>query len=78
MSVSTGDSFFSVAHEDRKSLGLNMCGACKLTCCVSPLGQVYPCAFLQKRNFSAGNLPQNAFCANMANSPVFQSFESLR
>jgi radical SAM protein with 4Fe4S-binding SPASM domain len=77
MSVSTGDSFFSVAHEDRKSLGLNMCGACKLTCCVSPLGQVYPCAFLQEKEFLAGTLPQNAFAPIWANSPVFQSFRQL-
>lgn len=46
--VSTGDSFFSISHEDRRGLGLNMCGACKLTCAISPLGHVYPCAFLQE------------------------------
>jgi mycofactocin radical SAM maturase len=77
MNVSTGDSFFSVAHEDRKALGLNMCGACKLTCCVSPLGEVYPCAFLQEKEFCAGKLPEMAFAPMWADSPVFQSFRQL-
>jgi mycofactocin biosynthetic radical S-adenosylmethionine protein MftC len=77
MGVSTGDSFFSVAHEDRKSLGLNMCGACKLTCCISPQGNVYPCAFLQEDEFLAGKLPEDEFAPIWANSPVFQSFREL-
>jgi len=75
--VSTGDSFFSVTHEDRKALGLNMCGACKLTCCISPTGGVYPCAFLQEDEFMAGKLPEQAFGPMWDNSPVFQSFRRL-
>jgi mycofactocin biosynthetic radical S-adenosylmethionine protein MftC len=77
MHVSTGDSFFSVTHEDRKSLGLNMCGACKLTCCVSPTGGVYPCAFLQEREFLAGKLPEHSFALMWHQSPVFESFREL-
>jgi mycofactocin biosynthetic radical S-adenosylmethionine protein MftC len=77
MGVSTGDSFFSVSHEDRRSLGLNMCGACKLTCCVSPLGEVYPCAFLQEREFLAGKLPEQSFAHIWENSPIFHSFRGL-
>jgi len=77
MAVSTGDSFFSVTHEDRKSLGLNMCGACKLTCCVSPTGGIYPCAFLQEPEFLAGKLPEQYFASIWADSPVFQSFREL-
>jgi mycofactocin biosynthetic radical S-adenosylmethionine protein MftC len=77
MLVSTGDSFFSVSHEDRRSLGLNMCGACKLTCCVSPLGEVYPCAFLQEREFLAGKLPEESFAEIWKNSPIFHSFRDL-
>jgi len=77
MGVSTGDSFFSVTHEDRKALGLNMCGACKLTCCVSPTGEVYPCAFLQEKEFMAGKLPEMAFAPIWANSSVFESFREL-
>jgi mycofactocin biosynthetic radical S-adenosylmethionine protein MftC len=77
MAVSTGDSFFSVAREDRKALGLNMCGACKLTCCVSPLGEIFPCAFLQEPDFLAGRLPQEEFAPIWKNSPVFKSFRDL-
>lgn len=77
MTVSTGDSFFSVAHEDRRSLGLNMCGACKLTCCISPFGHVYPCAFLQEEEFLAGILPQEPFAQIWAHSEVFRSFREL-
>ena len=77
LKVSTGDSFFSVATEERKSLGLNMCGACKLTCCVSPLGGVYPCAFLQEDEFLAGKLPEDSFELLWGASPVFQSFRRL-
>ncbi|CAB1076610.1 radical SAM protein [Alkalispirochaeta odontotermitis] len=77
LAVSTGDSFFSVSTEERRSLGLNMCGACKLTCCLSPTGQVYPCAFLQEDEFHAGNVPKDAFDAIWQNSPVFHSFRRL-
>jgi mycofactocin biosynthetic radical S-adenosylmethionine protein MftC len=75
--VSTGDSFFSISSEERRSLGLNMCGACKLTCCISPEGNVYPCAFLQDREFLAGRLPQDDFVDIWNNSPVFHSFRAL-
>lgn len=75
--VSTGDSFFSVTHEDRRHLGLNMCGASKLTCCVSPEGNVYPCAFLQEDEFLAGKLPEMSFASIWADSPVFHSFRRL-
>ncbi len=77
LAVSTGDSFFSVATEARRSLGLNMCGACKLTCCLSPIGEVYPCAFLQEAEFLAGKLPQDSFDAVWQNSAVFSSFRQL-
>ncbi|MBW2429157.1 MAG: mycofactocin radical SAM maturase [Deltaproteobacteria bacterium] len=77
LAVSTGDSFFSVTTEERRSLGLNMCGACKLTCCLSPTGQVYPCAFLQETDFHAGTLPQDSFAAIWQNSAVFRSFRRL-
>jgi mycofactocin biosynthetic radical S-adenosylmethionine protein MftC len=77
LSVSTGDSFFSVSTEERRSLGLNMCGACKLTCCISPEGNVYPCAFLQDREFLAGRLPDDDFASIWENSPVFHSFRRL-
>ncbi len=75
--VSTGDSFFSVSTEERRSLGLNMCGACKLTCCLSPQGKVYPCAFLQEDEFYAGQLPQEPFADIWHNARVFLSFREL-
>jgi mycofactocin radical SAM maturase len=77
LAVSTGDSFFSVTTEERRSLGLNMCGACKLTCCLSPQGDIYPCAFLQEPEFRAGKLPQDDFGIIWETSPVFDSFRQL-
>ncbi len=77
LGVSTGDSFFSVSTEERKSLGLNMCGACKLTCCISPEGNVYPCAFLQEDEFRAGSLPEERFGEIWRQSAVFHSFRRL-
>jgi mycofactocin radical SAM maturase len=77
LNVSTGDSFFSVSSEERRALGLNMCGACKLTCCVSPCGEVYPCAFLQEEEFRAGKLPEEDFADLWNTSPVFGSFRQL-
>lgn len=77
LAVSTGDSFFSVSPVERRSLGLNMCGACKLTCCISPEGRVYPCAFLQDREFLAGKLPEDDFSDLWRHSPVFASFRAL-
>jgi len=77
LGVSTGDSFFSVATEERRTLGLNMCGACKLTCCISPEGGVYPCAFLQEPEFKAGKLPQDSFADLWKHSPIFRSFREL-
>ncbi len=77
LAVSTGDSFFSVTTEERRSLGLNMCGACKLTCCLSPQGWLYPCAFLQEPEFYAGKLPEEDFATIWETSAVFDSFRKL-
>ncbi|MDR3554284.1 MAG: mycofactocin radical SAM maturase [Syntrophobacteraceae bacterium] len=77
LEVSTGDSFFSITTEERRSLGLNMCGACKLTCCISPLGRVYPCAFLQQSEFLAGRAPEEPLAFIWKHSPVFESFRRL-
>lgn len=54
--VVTGDSFFSLEEEERRGLGLNLCGAAKFTCCIDPEGGVYPCAFLQDTTFYGGSL----------------------
>ena len=54
--VRTGDSFFCLTSESRRRKGLDMCGAAKMTCCISPTGHVYPCAFLQEAPFLVGNV----------------------
>lgn len=77
LDVSTGDSFFSVKTEERRALGLNMCGACKLTCCISPSGGLYPCAFLQEPEFLAGQFPRDSLSPLWQSSPVFRSFRRL-
>lgn len=76
--IRTGDSFFSLTSRERQGLGLNLCGAAKLTCCVGPTGKVYPCAFLQSDRFTAGNLRQNSFQEIWDNSEIFTSFRGLR
>lgn len=76
--VRTGDSFFSLTTQERQGLGLNLCGAAKLTCCVGPSGRVYPCAFLQRERFLAGSLRTESFQDIWDNSPVFASFRNLR
>ena len=76
--VRTGDSFFSLTTQERQGLGLNLCGAAKLTCCVGPNGNVYPCAFLQSAPFKAGSLRESTFQEIWDNSEIFNSFRRLR
>ncbi|UCD71870.1 MAG: SPASM domain-containing protein, partial [Syntrophobacterales bacterium] len=73
----TGDSFFCLTSENRRRKGLDMCGAAKMTCCISPIGQVYPCAFLQESPFLAGNVREKDFKYLWDHSPVFHRFRSL-
>ncbi len=75
--VLTGDSFFSISGNGRRKLGLDMCGACKMTCCIDPCGQVYPCAFLQEKKFCAGSLKVTPFREIWDSSLVFQFFWGL-
>jgi mycofactocin biosynthetic radical S-adenosylmethionine protein MftC len=76
--IRTGDSFFSLTSQERQGLGLNLCGATKLTCCVGPTGKVYPCAFLQVDRFEAGDLRHRRFKDIWDDSEVFESFRRLR
>jgi mycofactocin radical SAM maturase len=76
--VRTGDSFFSLTSQERQGLGLNLCGAAKLTCCVGPTGNMYPCAFLQTDRFKAGSLRDNSFQEIWDDSEIYASFRSLR
>jgi len=75
--VRTGDSFFCLTSENRRRKGLDMCGAAKMTCCISPKGMVYPCAFLQEDPFLAGSLRDSPFKDIWDTSPVFNRFRSL-
>jgi len=76
--VRTGDSFFSLTNQERQGLGLNLCGAAKLTCCVGPTGNMHPCAFLQSERFKAGSLRDSTFQEIWDDSEIYASFRSLR
>ncbi len=76
-SILTGDSFFSISQDGRRQLGLDMCGAGKMTCCIDPLGDVFPCAFLQDKPFRAGNLKEQPFKEIWDSSPALTSFRRL-
>jgi mycofactocin radical SAM maturase len=76
--ILTGDSFFSITSEDRRDLGLNMCGAAKMTCSVSPDGDVYPCAFLQDSFFLAGNVTEKSFESIWRESPALNMMRAIR
>lgn len=76
--VRTGDSFFSLTSQERQGLGLNLCGAAKLTCCVGPTGAMYPCAFLQSERFAAGSLREQSFQEIWDTAAIYESFRSLR
>jgi mycofactocin biosynthetic radical S-adenosylmethionine protein MftC len=75
--ILTGDSFFSISQDGRRLLGLDMCGACKMTCCIDPSGNVFPCAFLQDNPFLGGNLKKVSFKEIWDNSPVFLKLRNL-
>ena len=75
--VRTGDSFFCLTSEKRRNKGLDMCGAAKMTCCISPNGDLYPCAFLQAEPFRAGNVRRESLSVLWHRSPVLQQFRDL-
>jgi mycofactocin radical SAM maturase len=75
--ILTGDSFFSISQDGRRQLGLDMCGACKMTCCIDPCGYVYPCAFMQEKEFCGGNLREIAFKDIWDNAAAFNYFRRL-
>ena len=70
--VLTGDTFFHLNAFGGKPLaGFQSCGAARLTCLITPNGDVFPCAFTQTDFFKAGNLRQAPFAEIWAHSPVF-------
>jgi mycofactocin radical SAM maturase len=75
--VRTGDSFFCLTSEKRRRKGFDMCGAGKMTCCVSPSGKVYPCAFLQEEAFISGDVRAQRFKEIWDRSDMINRFRSL-
>jgi len=75
--VRTGDSFFCLTSEHRRRKGLDMCGAAKMTVCISPSGNVYPCAFLQEMPFLVGNVRENDFKTLWDHSPILECLRNL-
>jgi len=75
--VRTGDSFFCLTSDHRRHKGLDMCGAAKMTCCISPDGNVYPCAFLQEPPFLSGNVREQSFKDLWDNSLVLNQFRNI-
>lgn len=75
--ILTGDSFFSISNRGRPELGLDMCGACKMTCCIDPCGSVYPCAFLQEPHFYSGNLKESRLKQIWDHSAIFLKLRDL-
>ncbi len=75
--VRTGDSFFCLTSENRRHKGLDMCGAAKMTCCISPNGDIYPCAFMQEGPFLVGNISTSVLKDMWDYSPVFNQLRSL-
>jgi mycofactocin biosynthetic radical S-adenosylmethionine protein MftC len=76
--ILTGDSFFSITSEARRDLGLHMCGAAKMTCALTPNGDVYPCAFLQDDFFRAGNVTRQPFDFIWRDAQPFTMLRQIR
>ena len=75
--ILTGDSFFSLTPNDRRTLGLTVCGAARMTCAVAPDGGVYPCAFLCDPVFKAGDVTREPLSAIFRDAPVFARFREV-
>jgi mycofactocin biosynthetic radical S-adenosylmethionine protein MftC len=76
--ILTGDSFFSITKEDRRELGLNICGAARMTCGVLPDGSVYPCAFLCDEQFKGGNITHESLDEIWRHSAAFNAIRAIR
>jgi mycofactocin radical SAM maturase len=73
--VLTGDTFFHLnALGGEPFKGFRFCGAARLTCLITPPGDVYPCAFTQSAPFRAGNLREQPFQRIWRDSPVFNGW----
>jgi [mycofactocin precursor peptide]-tyrosine decarboxylase / 3-amino-5-[(4-hydroxyphenyl)methyl]-4,4-dimethylpyrrolidin-2-one synthase len=76
--VLTGDSFFSISPESRRDLGLNMCGAARMTCSITPDGRVYPCAFLQDDLFLAGRVTEESLGSIWHTAGAFKALRNIK
>jgi mycofactocin radical SAM maturase len=76
-SILTGDSFFAISQDGRRRLGLDMCGAARMTACIDPVGDVYPCAFLQAAEFCGGSLKEKTFKDIWDKAPALRYFRRL-
>ncbi len=76
--VRTGDSFFSLTAQERQGLGLNLCGAAKLTCCVGPEGERVPVRLPAEPSSRPGRCGARSFQDIWDASEVFASFRGLR
>jgi mycofactocin biosynthetic radical S-adenosylmethionine protein MftC len=76
--VLTGDSFFSITKEDRLELGMNMCGAARMTCSVLPDGSVYPCAFLCDEQFRGGYILHESLNEIWLQAASFNAIRAIR
>ncbi len=75
--ILTGDSFFSISQDGRRQLGLDMCGAARMTACIDPTGDVYPCAFMQSAEFRGGSLREKSLKDIWDKAPAFVHFRRL-
>lgn len=75
--VRTGDSFFCLTSENRRRKGLDMCGAGKMTCCIAPTGDMYPCAFLQDKAFLVGNVRSQSLKYLWDEGTIFRMLRGL-
>ena len=72
--VLTGDTFFHLnAFGGQPLPGFQFCGAARLTCLITPPGDVFPCAFTQSPVFRAGNLREQDFQTIWNESEVFNT-----
>ena len=72
--VLTGDTFFHLNALGGKPLpGFRFCGAAKLTCLITPNGDVFPCPFTQSAEFLAGNLRRLHFQQIWSKGEVFNT-----
>lgn len=72
--VLTGDTFFHLNALGGEPLpGFRFCGAARLTCLITPNGDVFPCAFTQSPQFLAGNLRCAPFREIWSEAEVFNT-----